>query len=334
MVSRFKAFVMVVMLSAVGCAAECSPFSVGADYLFLLPCQAGMSYAMITESISTTANPRNVEHTFEWDSGVRVNLGYELPCFCLELEGRWMHLCNDNTVSKDGTIIFATPFLGIFDNPIVSGSGAGALATGVPESQWKMELNMFDLDLKYALIHNQCVRFSAFFGAKGGWIEQEQMMRYLNFVNSASATDPANAIATEYNNFYGAGPLVGLELFYHVGCDVYLHAAVDGAMLFGQLQSPATYVGSVTGPGAATVDIRSHSSTCQTLPAASFQLGLSWESCFCGCYPFHLDVGYELQHYSHSFLNVNSLTGVLFVTNTGYGDLLLQGLKVGGGIRF
>lgn len=303
------------------------PAWVSAEYLYLLPCQAGMSYAIITDSASPSDNPQNLEQTFAWESGVRVSCGCALPCFGLDLVGRWMQLDADHRVSKDGSFVIVVS--GALGAPMFAGTET--VASGVPESQWKMDLDMFDLNIAYTLLQTCCWQGDVYWGAKGGWIKQSQFMCYRDFSFSPVASTPVSETKLETNNFYGAGPQVGMALNYQLGCNIAARVAAEGAILFGRLISPTTYVTEFSGT---TTTIRTHAAGCQAIPAIRVQMGLDWETCLFSCCPLFLGVGYELQHFTNTFLNSNTLTVFSFVPTVGYADLLLHGLTVSAGICF
>lgn len=326
--SKFILSLLLLLVTLPGYGGRCPSYTVRGEYLYLLPCQAGMNYAIVGEQPSLTGNLRSVQHTFEWESAGRVELIAPLPCSCFDFSFQWTGLYASNTDSVTGPFILANAFFDVSADALVGGTDING---AFPTSTWDIDFTMFDLNLWYDLVCCRGVLLRTAFGVKGGWIKQKQSMTYINFFDFGAGST-ASGFLVETNDFYGAGPHLGVEARAPLICGVNLAAEVDTALLIGKLQSPSHYTLEPT--GSPNLDFRTHATVCNALPHLRMRLGLDRSMCTASCFTLDLSVGYEAQYFFNTFANANSLAGTTLATNVGYGNLLLQGFTLGCGVHF
>lgn len=326
---RYTLIVGLILFSSVLQGNLCSSAPrISGEYLYMLPCQAGLTYAFATEGDSLQDNPRLLDQTFDWESGGRVSAAMYVPCTCLELEGRWTGFFVGSTSVGSGQVFIAAPIN--FDNGVLAGGeGFGGAR---PLSRWDMKFSMFDFHLRYTLLDCACVRFDIYAGAKGGWIKQTQHMEFIDFTDTDSGNQ-TTSIVDEQSNYYGAGPQLGLEVDYALFCGIELQTVFEAAVLAGKLFSPTRYfLSQPAGFGDSTFD--ADVASCHALPHLRFRLALERIVCECGCFACDMSLGYEAQYFFDAYFNANTLGGTILATNAGYANLLLQGFTVGFGVRF
>jgi len=225
------------------------------------------------ESITTTDNH---PFTFEWKTGFRLGLGYELGCNDWGVLAIWTHF-NGN------------------------GHGHGAsnpLSTDIQtaDGHWKLDYDVFD-----ALVNGPRYfawsRFSwnPFFGLSGALIK-EKLHADLNDI-----TFVTDSITTEHFKFKGLGPKIGINADIYLGSHFSLYGSVAGTLLFGHFKNDLNE----STVGVAGAVITKYTSQVRQL-VADLEVGIRWNKqiCFNG-FQSELELKLGLEH-THWF-NFNNL---------------------------
>ena len=248
---------------------------------------------------------------FDWDSGLRVGLGYNM------LHDQW-----DTQIAYTWFLTQATDH---GSGPIVSGFLAARLSLLEPFQTGKitfnLSYNMFDWDLGRSFLISKSLSLRPFIGAKAGWINQKIHARWttpnfngLGFLYSASESVK--------NNFQGGGPKGGISGKWMLG-NVDRHAFslignVAGAFMWGhwKLQDEFTDVFLTQ----TSIPMKGRNFGAVMLQAL---MGLGWDFNFDqNRSHFALKVSYEFQDWLNHFQVFTNDSG------TDNLDLILQGLTL------
>lgn len=224
---------------------------------------------------------------FNWDPGFRIRAEVEPDCVDWLVAATWTHFHSHASRSRNN----------------------------FNKVRWNVDLDVIDLMLGYDL--DSCSSFSwrPFVGLRGARIDQS--FRRNAFENSSSFFGTRNR---NKQDFHGAGPLIGLEANWDMGCNFSLYANASVAWLYGHFDSKLAerYRG---------INSRSYCSTTShitsTLTSADAGLGIRWETCFCQNNRLLFQLG--LEH--HRYFDYNRI-------GSGCGDLSFDGINFSVGVEF
>jgi hypothetical protein len=263
-----------------------------------------------------TSNQNSVQDSyktisFDWDSGLRVGLGYNM------LHDQW-----DTQIAYTWFLTRATDH---GSGHIISGFLAARLSLLEPfktgKIRFDLSYNMFDWDLGRSFLVSRSLSLRPFIGAKAGWINQTIRAEWttpnfdgLGFLYSASENVK--------NNFQGGGPKGGVNGKWVLG-NVNRHAFslignFAGAFLWGHwtLQDEFTDVFLTQ----TSVPMKNRNFGALMLQAL---IGVGWDFNFDkNRSHFALKVSYEIQDWLNHFQVFTNDSG------TDNFDLILQGLTL------
>jgi len=289
------------------------------EYLYWQASQSGMTYGIAIESESILDNPTELHQSFDWGSGFRIGVGYNLPCSNYETRFSWTRFHNNVTTSTSSPVIIGTEVAGIFDF-IVGGDAVGG---GPAISSWNLSFDMLDWDFGINLCLSDGFNIYPYIGIKGGWIDQSQNISYVNFLFADSET-AINALVIEKNNFSGIGPKTGFTSSYALGKGFSIAQEFSFAFLYGSFNTPTdTTVDAIDGEEIFTTTFIN--AVDKLVPATQLLLGMNWSTCYCNSV-ISLGVAYEFQYFWNTWRNQNSFIQNIYVTDAGYDDLTLQGI--------
>lgn len=298
-------------------ASTGNEFWLDVNYLYWNATQSNMTYAVIVDSTDTFANPSTVNQKTEWSSGFKLGAGYCLPC-CWDTHFLWTRLHNSVTGSTSEPVIVANQLLAPGTGFVIGGTGIG----GPASSKWNLDFDMFDLDFGFTLCDNAMCSIHPFIGLKGGKINQNELIIYENFLDTGTQ-EILNASIDQVNNYWGVGPQAGFSSAYKLGCGFSLIGDFAIAALFGKHHSTATTHTEEEGVTNESTFLNKRN---KLIPTFQLFIGLDWNTCLCDCYSVSLGVGYETQYFWNTWRVQNSTIQNFFITNAGFGDLMLNGL--------
>jgi hypothetical protein len=292
--------------------------------------QEDQLYPVISSSRSIGVNLQNQK--FEYTSGVRVSAGYDCFCNCYDLDFAWTYI-NPSTTTNFAAGSIVLPFFEQTDSDVPHG--------GPGDSRWNVNFTMFDLTLGCEFTVCSGFFLHPNIGLKGGWINQTQDISAINIQIGQGNTvlGFVDGSANRRNDFYGAGPRLGIDLYYDIGCCWGVFSTASGALLYGNgslktktfLSDSANSSGTGLGGGPVRVTLNNPGS--RLSPQVQLLLGADWRRCFCQKYELYLAAAYEVQLWWNQLRSSNSIPQALFV-NSPNSDLTMHGLTLQLGFAF
>ena len=273
----------------------CGTFFVGAEALYLRAYEGGLSNVCEgTEIVETEQNNKIVSRLhgkshdpdFKWNLGFRLGAGYKFgDCNC-GIGAYWTHFNSHN----DG-----------HDH----------------DHRWKLDFDV--IDLLYGCDYDLCNCFvlTPFAGLRYARIEQKLNT---HFVSTVKGSDPDRITSTGHikEDFWGIGPLFGLEGDWGMGCGFSLYGRVSLAFLYGNFHV-RSHQNEVFHTGTNINHLRHNTDAYQAVVDTGF--GVRWRTCVCDN-PFTVQLGLE----QHRYFNHNQFCG--------YGDLSLDGVSLAVGYEY
>jgi len=299
-----------------------------AEYLYWTASEPNLDYALKMDqpAWTTTANVYangDVKHAqFEWDSGLRFNIGYfNAPHYWdAYLQYTWLHNTGHNETRPSGG---ANEFLtGTWPHP----TPGGTLPLDEAHSDLKLNYNVGDFLASRRYHPNPHFRMRMIGGITAAWMEHTWKLHYRDTTNQKSH------IRNRWS-FKGAGLRSGLTLDWYLGkTDIYLTGGASAAVLAGQYHNSSkqtsTFAGANFDPSIPMRDIH-YQDTRLTL-TGQILAGPSWQKAF-SCCRTELFAGYELTVWSNLheiYRSTHGLPQDAKETWQSNGMLVLQGLTV------
>ncbi|NGX38344.1 MAG: hypothetical protein K1000chlam2_01517 [Chlamydiae bacterium] len=350
---------------------DCGVF-VAVDFLYWFGKETGLIYALKNETVELSpvfignnnvapfqVAPRTFKWMEEsWDPGVRVGLGFSESRDGWDLFFTWTYFHTEKRQSisvKDNFSLSANNFP--LEESLISPWVTPELSPGtsnvldffnVIKAKWRLNFNVFDLELGRNYWLSPCFSMRPYIGLRGGWTKTLFTNQpILDLIVGPTEIFGIHDIPFT-NHFWGAGLLGGFQPNWHFGCGFSLFGNADLALLWGRFESKRkeTAIITITSPST-SLDEReplgeSKSEFSQMQAIIDLGIGLRWESTYC-CdrYRFALDLGWEhhiwFDHNHRMQLRgqfeqdnvVGSQNGVSFVDfDETYGNLTLAGLTV------
>ncbi len=272
---------------------ECN-FFLRADLLYWTACEAGFGCDFGSTSITNTVangqivtdiSERDDDIDFNWRLGFRVGAGYEFSS-CWDFGAYWTYY---------------------------RGRGDGHREDN--RAHWKLRFDEVDVLLGYKLQYN-CFTLRPFFGARYAKIDQRLNTHLESTILIAATGASSVAVSSKQDkeNFWGAGPVLGFEGVFDLGCGFSFYGNLDGNFLYGDFKSRFNDSDVFT---LAVNNCNSHSKSCAVLTGYDAGFGFRYEFCW-----FAMQVGWE----HHTYFDYNQI-------GCG-GDLSLYGLDVAIAVRF
>jgi len=309
------------------------------EILYWKPDQEGMTYCLVTDELTDVIlGPNSSErdqHT-NWHPGFRVGTGFRFAQQHGDVSVYWTHFQHTMTgftVTDDlilGTKLFLGDFapIGLFAHLGGGGVlrlGASGASGGVASSQWKLRLNLIECDFGFQICFDNRFSLHPYLGVKGGWINQQQLVRYDHFFDPNNNLFFNTTILSK-NNFSGVGPELGIDGNFSIGYGFGLMGLFSGAFLYGSADSPVDYHIENDPIVFPFPDFSVDYQQQQFVPAIQAQIGLNWgKECF-EYFLFYLNIAYEVQYFWNTWRNQGAAIQSIAVPDSGYGNLMLHGV--------
>ncbi len=276
------------------CSCDCGRYFLDAEVLFLRASEGGLS--SVCDSTTTTdttvggvtystLNGTGKDPRFDWNCGFRIGAGYGFPCSPSDIGVYWTHLN--------------------------SCTGRGSSEN---EHRWKIDFNVVDVLYSYEYCLSPCFALTPFAGLRWANIDQRLNTKFISITDGVSTL--STGIAKE--DFWGIGPLFGIEGDWGIGCGFSFYGDIDVGILYGRFHNRSNSTEAMT-----TVvnisNLNMHSQAIQFVLDAG--VGIQYRSCVC-CIPLVFQLG--LEH--HQYFNQNQFCG--------HGDLYLDGVSLGVGLSY
>lgn len=279
---------------------SCQPVSCGkgflsADLLYWRASEGGLSSVCdSTETIDITENgvlisrlkAEGHDPDFKWDLGFKIGAGYEFADSHCDIGVYWTHY-NSHTGGENHR----------------------------NEHHWKIDFNVVDVLYGCEWDCSTCFALTPFGGLRFAQIKQKLHTHFISTVNGSPATFHGDS----RENFWGLGPLFGVEGEWEVGSGFSLYGNISGAILFGEFDVKSNQIDEFT-TGININDLRKSPEAYQPVLDAGF--GLRWKTCFCNERLLMLQLGFE----HHSYFNHNQFCN--------YEDLNLGGVSLAIGLQY
>lgn len=242
--------------------------------------------------ITTTVTESDKEPNYQWDPGFRVRV--DAPVYCIDVDAEWTHFNGRATFRED-----------------------------TQHGHWKIRYDVVDLNLGRSFEVAPCFYFTPFIGVRGARIHQT-LDSYLETLFTSTLIGE-NTVTTTINakeNFWGAGPRVGVEADWKIGCNFSLYACFSAVTYYGTVKGRNLNTDTFT----TTISISNgRRKRCFNNIGTDGALGVRWERSFCcSCYEMclMLKLGVE-QHRIYDFSNLGtdgtlSLDGGVFAAGIGF----------------
>ena len=181
------------------------------------------------------------------------------------------------------------------------------LGLGTASAKWKMQYNMFDLQLGKPYLVSPKLALTPFIGGLGGWIKRDLKIIYSNEPFSDSSWHQHFI-----SNYWGVGPRLGFNSDWKIGSGFEFFGNFASALLFGSNYGEkalcSVFVGAEPLVSRLQADLyRKHGKT-RIVPAIQMMIGLGWNDCFnWNCHDYYIDLSaaWEVNYYWNfqNFLN-------------------------------
>jgi hypothetical protein len=252
---------------------------------------------------------------FKWDYGFRLGATRLLDCDQWEtgFYWTWFQTSHKQQIPFDPDSSISPEFFAAF----LSGNRPKSM-----NGKWSLLLSMFDWELGKSFRVCKNLSLRPFLGIKGGWINQSIKANYYNLVLDSIIQTDLTAKERLKNNFWGVGPLVGVNSKWkvaHINSQVFsIFGDFSMASLFGIWSSSDFYKNSAS----QTASVTARDSALGTLMFRAF-FGLAWEMRFSPTLaPLKAKIGYEAQIW------MNQLRIATFQLQRLHNDLTLQGVTL------
>ena len=305
-----------------------------ADWLYWQPSETGLSYAIYNEDLDLSSDTlmgsgHVAQPKFDWNSGIRLGLGYNLPHdqWDLTFLWTWYEGTGDGSEQSDKKNTPAILPSFVHPNAYNDQSIVAALSANADIS---IHLNMLDLDLGKQVKLSQSVSLKPSLGLRSAWVNQTYSIEYQNLFDK-TAERVLNDYRTHINNdFWGIGIFGGFSSDWSLKWGLSLFGEGDLSLLYGFFDN--SYEESfVTPKGNGNIVISDTNNFHTGRVIADLTLGLRWTTL---CLKERLKVILQTGWEQHVFFSQNQILRFVdgqawgsFVQNQG--DLNFQGFSIG-----
>lgn len=353
---------------------------IAVDFLYWFAKETGLTYAIENQTVIGVRNTpaqgtlflaspvKYFEMEESWDPGFRVGIGYTSECEGWDLRGTWtyFHTKEKSKTTVDFPLEIGVPFpankslsspwtfVGFTLRPPTSEISSDTQFFNRIEAEWKLDLNLLDLEVGRSYWLSRCISMRPYFGVRGGWTKTDFFTQPSNSVSEEGSIFTTSLDSLDHlkfnNRFWGWGFVGGMQPRWHFGCGFSLFGTLDAALLWGKYtikrkeKSSFSLLVETTSDVLTTLDVdfaNAKNSFTGMQAILDLGAGLSWDQNFC-CdrYRFGLDLGWEHHiwfdhNHRHQIRgsfedidsNFNTFVSYGNVDET-YGNLVFAGLTV------
>lgn len=263
---------------------------------------------------------------FDWNFGFKAGIGYCHPCDGWDIGILWTwykgsaseHLDVDK---EDNSVILPlwSAYASTFGGPLFATDST---------ADWKLELNLIDIELGRQYWVSKYLTMRPFVGVRIASIKQDYNIEYKGGTWTPVTLDFENPVYNDEikldNDYRGAGLRGGLDTVWHLGCGWGLYGDLAFNILYGKF----TFDHDETNRAAGAQPETSHQLDYRKAKVAdaeySFRasraifdlgFGLQWAGMFCDCkYGFLVSLGWE----HHLFMDQNQFWRVVRIGDTAF----------------
>lgn len=294
----------------------------GAEWLYWQIQQDNMSYVSRQDLNVANSNAfiyEVVEPSFDFTSGFRVNIGYELPADTWEMSVVYTYVPSKSGKKREAaTDDFAiipqgnSPLIAnLINNPIENPT------IEFFEQNWDLAVNNIDFDFARTIHFNDSISIRPHAGFRSMWYTEKQ--RLYAQVEEDIYNDFSFSVAKGKNKFTGYGIEAGIWGSWMLGCNISVIGHLGGSVMFSKFTVTNQIIETllVSGQEPTIVEFTDNTDHIKTAtPTADVFLGLQYADTLCDL-ECSVRLGWEQR--------------VLFNTNRifGNGNLSMQGLVLG-----
>lgn len=180
-------------------------FKVGAEWLYWKPTQENLTIGYRHELSDATMPSLLKQHAihpdFKYESGYRLNLGYELPCDEWELEAIYTYLPGQSHAKANVGSVNDGIALNPQDFPLFANMSASVL--GNLSAEWKLSFSNVDLDVARTFFFCENFRFRPHIGFRACWMEQRYHFHSTLLADEGAVALPVSGKLDETMTAYG-----------------------------------------------------------------------------------------------------------------------------------
>lgn len=310
-------------------------FFFSTEYLLMTATEGGLSYARDNfplQSFSDQQNRECYEVNFDWNSGFRLGIGYNMghDRWDTQVLWTWMRNQGNGHHSDTNNQLFAT-------NAMPGVSAESGIMADRFETHMTIQLNLLDWQLGREFFLSKWLKVRPFTGLRTGWVNQDWKTKGTGNVIAMNNDLTAYIVKME-QEFWGIGPMIGFNSEWGVISRLSLYANGSLTLLSGFFKDHRNDQGLQASPSAVINNPFSKHTHCgQSI--TELQLGLRWNQwCSHERYRFSLQAGWDvilLSDHNHLF----AINGQSQSLGTSYGqtqhlqemkgNLMFQGLSFG-----
>jgi len=331
-----------------------------ADYIYWHASEGGLSYVYnggvasglgLSDNVLSQGTYRHPQ--FKMSSGFKAGLGldFHYDGWDMGVTYTWLrsHATDSFGVAPAGATNAALWSIQTVAFPAVSPSTSTVVAAPTSptsgSADWRLHLNVLDLELGRAFFVSPKMVCRPHFGLKGTWDTQNYTVNYAMVSGSSQYTYSADGTVkllitnrsetyeiARKQNFWGVGPRAGVNSCWMFSRNFSFFGNWALAALWGQFKNTRTDTANVNNTNGTVVlsdynTVGARGRTHQLSPVVELELGLRYDYWFCDDeYRFRLGASWENQ----VWFNQNHFLGA--GTDSVFGDLSLQGFTLN--VRF
>ena len=265
-----------------------------------------LSDADESQSLNNLINADYKTPNFEWDFGFKAGIGYNSACDGWDLGIVWTWYqgkANDSVEAQSDDNRSLLPLWSAF----TPAQGYVLYATDI-ESNWKLKLNLIDLDLGREFWSSKYVALRPHVGLRIAQLNQSFSLEHKGgswSVTNIGGQENFNGFTDLDNDFKGVGVRAGLDSTWNLGCGWGIYGNFAASIVYGRFSVDANeYVRQAGADHAKIKVMETDYSFRASRGMLDLGLGLQWSTLFCGCqYGLTAQLGWE----NHLFFNQNQL---------------------------
>jgi hypothetical protein len=299
-----------------------------AKYLYWQPKEEGLEFARLglADGADFSRIRTLYEMDFDYKSGFKAGIGtnFNYDNWTAYLEYTRLHTKDhSNTGAIDPSDSSIYPFW--LEDFAISAS-----------TSWRLRYDILDLTLDRAFYSGMNLSLDAFYGLRGGCINQKYHFEYLSLTDYDLDNAYNTYSGTAKTNSWVVGPLGGISLKYLLGAGFRLFGDVAGSLLYQRLQTSLKAPTSIAAAREYGFSPVNETETYnQITPNINFVTGLRWGTYFDNNnWHFDISAAYEFQYY-WAQNRMKKLANISTMSTSGRAkDLMLQGLTITGKFDF
>jgi len=254
---------------------------------------------------------------FKWDFGFKAGIGYNSACDGWDLGILWTWYQGRGSSHVEAQADNNQTLLPLWSaySPL---EGSVLYATDI-ETNWKLKLNLIDLDLGREFWSSKYVALRPFVGLRIAYLKQSYDLEHKggSFTANTQVTTTdrnVNNFVDLENDFHGVGIRAGLDSTWNLGCGWGIYGNMAASIVYGRFSVDHNeYNRQAASPHSKIKVMETDYSFRASRAMLDLGLGLQWSTLFCGCqYGLTAQLGWE----HHLFFNQNQMWRVNRIGDT------------------